>query len=246
MRFRTTPLSGTSSQSRSSVRTCPTRQITSCLAIVARVSVIAWLAAGLALTLGLAHEARGATIFTTLGPGNSFDGVNGWGVQGSSVFGGLVKVASRFSFTGSNYTLTSADVAIYHFDGTNQANIAVYTDSSGLPGVPLSTTASIAAPSVNPGLVTANFGGATQLLANTNYWLVAEPGAASTELQWEFNDQNKVGVAFNQGGGWSNDSVNESPAFRINGTATVPEPSGVALIALIGTATLRRRYSASA
>jgi hypothetical protein len=156
-----------------------------------------------------------------------------------------VKVASRFCFTGSNYMLTSADVAMYHFDGTNQANISLYTDSSGLPGVSLAT-ASIAAPSVNPGLVTANFGGATQLLANTSYWLVAEPGAASTELQWEFNNQNKVGVAFNQGGGWSNDSINESPAFRINGTVAVPEPSGVALVALIGASTLRRRHTASA
>jgi hypothetical protein len=57
--------------------------------------------------------------------------------------------------------------------GANAMTIAPFAEAAGAPGTVLPSTTIYNLPTVNPARVTANFGGAVLLSANTTYWLMA-------------------------------------------------------------------------
>jgi hypothetical protein len=215
-------------------------------------SYIGWLpintlfAATLAAAVGLggyAAPARGATVFSNLGAGDSFSLSTAWSVSGPDAGG--QDVAAPFTVGATAFTLNSAELALGLFDGTNSLNVSLVNDASGSPGsnVLASTTVSgIPSFSVSsPGLVTADLSGASFVLeANTGYWLVAVADG-DTAAGWSWNTTGGTGVVTRtNGGSWDAPSGTTAPAFRIHGTA-VPEPATLALLGFGGLAMPRCR-----
>src|SRR5262249_38304724 len=84
----------------------------------------------------------------------------------------------------------SLNAALGYISGTAQVRLSVFTDAGGVPGTRLGggTTTTIPALGVCCALATANVAGAgIALLANTNYWFVADStsGAPDFESAWQ-------------------------------------------------------------
>ena len=113
-------------------------------------------------------------------------------------------------------------------------NVTIFSDASGLPGVPLSLTAMNLAAPYSPnqgGIVTAAFGAPVLLQAQTPYWLVLTPANTSTIIYWLGGGTIGVSLAGTESatglGGWNNDDGYNFDAiqFAVDGTA----PSALAI-----------------
>jgi hypothetical protein len=196
--------------------------------------------------------ARADTVFSNLGPGSSFNNANGWQVSGPG-FGVDQDVAGTFTVGANSFTLTSAELALVLAGAPNLLNIYLLNDVLGAPGSTVLASTTVSGISTSAfALVTANFGGAFTLAANTSYWLVADADS-TTFAGWSRNTTGDAPVAARiNDGPWTLFSA-DAPAFRINGTPQnginpVPTPTavsaGFALIAIVASAhTLRRRQA---
>lgn len=129
-------------------------------------------------------------------------------VCGSAATGsGCSKVSFAFNFT-SGATLALAklggyqlgiDVGPSSFCGAGAAStmsVSLYTNVGGLPGAPIAgSAATLTATSVWGTYslpVTKTLKKAVQLTTNTEYWMVASPGAGNTCVAWDVQDLDYV------------------------------------------------------
>jgi|GEM_PF-1158099 len=198
-----------------------------------------------AVLLGTASTtvARAATIFDDFGPGNGYNSGSGYNVKGLGWVGG--SSVSYIAFTPSvSVSLTRLDVALSYAGsvGTNSAVITLMSDWFGLPfgtqlgawtvnnlpNLPSCCTVQTVVP-ISP----------TILLAGTQYWIGAGPGAADTVAAWNMNSTGATGkvvtvFANNPGcncSGYIMDLNDPLPAFDVIGNP-VPEPAAGWLAAL--------------
>ena len=179
---------------------------------------------GLVLLLGAA-EAQAASVFSTFGPGDSFNAGSLGSVGGPTA---IVEFSAGASFTPSgNATLVSIDYASSFFSGTNSLIIKLLgSDSGGLPdesNVLESWTSVAGDPTADVRTVTSVLD--PTLVSGTQYWVALFPGASDTFIGWNDNDQGVLGGrAFTQNSGpWTaQPSFAPTPAFRVNGTAAGP------------------------
>jgi hypothetical protein len=210
--------------------------------------------------IGIACSAADAiTIYSTFGEGDTFGG----GVSESADtydFGYIFGSSGAAYFTpGQEYTLDSVTLALGLPWGATNVTISITTDNAGTPstGDPLEVLAT------NPGNITNTPAALTYtsttnptLSAGTKYWVVIDmiPGGPEGQVAWYANDQGVQGdnlVRYynsNEGGWqpWQLSYTGDVAAFRVEGTAAVPEPStvaffGMGLIGLIGAGW--RRYA---
>ena len=201
------------------------------------------------LIAGSALSANGGTIFSNLGPDDSFRTTSGW-VVGNRVtpFGSVtLEVAAAFTPV-SDAIFTGADFAAELLQQFGVLTVALLvTGASGTPDAALETF-TVPGP-VLPSLVSVASSLNPVLNAGTEYWL--DISSASTAAWWLDNDQGVLGpVAENQNGqGFvlltdfgGNPPV--QPAFRIDGDllgssntlaalaapANTPEPSSFLLV----------------
>ncbi|MDG3008498.1 choice-of-anchor R domain-containing protein [Paludisphaera mucosa] len=193
-------------------------------------------------------EAEAATIYSTLGPNDSFNrnassAIYGQGVQGSDHY----SVAERFTVGGSSdFLFTSAELGVYSRSGTASLGVVLMEDLGGLPGETLESLSIEVGPDVRLHTVTSTLN--PLLEAGHSYWLAAVP-TRDFNGGWYGNSEGIIGrqgidyLDFNIG--WLAISAT-SGAFRISGNAAaVPEPSTLAMwataAAMTGSIVLRRR-----
>jgi len=214
-----------------------------------------WSMAVMAAIALYAVPLRAEIIHSNLGPGDSFDPASGWVVATLASIDHVDQaIAMPFTVIGTNYTFTSAELAMWLVGGTSPLEISLTADASGVPGDVIETI-SVNLPVGDPALVTATSTLNPSLTAGSIYWIAA---VASGDLSsvWKFAGPpgtptfGTVGYSYDGGSSWSISSTtpprdpltsNEEAAFRVNGAA-VPEPLSAWLLVsgLVGLMAIKR------
>jgi hypothetical protein len=188
---------------------------------------IVHLAVAFAATVLLAVPAAATTIYSTFGPGNSYDRVSGWGIVGP-VYGASSFAAGFVS--SADYTVTQIDFGLSRITGTDGAVVSLWTDSGGLPSTLLGSWTVTGLPNFgSSSTAVTTISGITgiHLTEGSAYFLVADPLAADTLAIW---NQNSIGAATNilvdYGNGWEMGEA--ATAFDLQGQ--IPEPSTLLLL----------------
>lgn len=198
-----------------------------------------------ALTLAVAGWS--SVIADTFGPGSSFQPP-----PGELVGGGILRgdpppnqgVTQAFEFTPVASTfLSSVELALrYVFvpgraTGPANLDVSIALDNAGMPGGALETvhlTNLFGGVALAPGVVSANSGLNPLLQAGTPYWLVvAPPDLLNTAFDWLISPRTDLLVPAAERLGmsaWTTFNTGQPLAFRVNGTAEVPEPRSAILI----------------
>ena len=190
---------------------------------------------------------------TTLGPGNAYDGTNGYFVDGSTFHNQVI--ANSFTL-GAGATVGDAMLALGNkAGGNNPVNVYIESDSGGEPGSILASLSQVGTIPLwsngsGGGLVTFTCSGAACTLGAGSYWLVAWEPDANTQQVWDFAylDLPLVIFAYNTLGSptgpWITDAPVTDAAFQIDGpNNTTPEPGSLILLGsgLLGLAGVVRR-----
>ncbi|MDG3007902.1 hypothetical protein [Paludisphaera mucosa] len=210
------------------------------------------------LAIAWGWGARADVVYSTFGPGGSFDATSGWtidlGTPGDPT-ASTQDVAAAFTVTGGDFLLTSFDVALYGPPAPAQDvltfRIMSNSGPGGAPGTVLETVAATV-PELG-GVATGVASGSLMLLDGATYFLATDAAASTYRGFWHLSDPPTSGSAafsFDRAATWSVETEAQ-PAFRINGRSTgaVPEPGGLTLggVAALGLIAvhLRRRKAAA-
>ena len=186
------------------------------------------------------------TIFSNLGPGDSFGGVPAGTVSSSSASFG-VRFEQAVAFTpsgvpGTVWTVDSIDIGLSLVAGANDVVLKLLTDATGQPGSVIETiplSGAITGTPGNPSLAQASSVINPTLTAGTTYWLTASTSGSGTQMSWQ-GSPTSGGQAFSRNGApWIVNNVTNQGAFRL--TALVPEPSTLLLLTVSTAALFQRR-----
>jgi hypothetical protein len=196
----------------------------------------------LIIVVALTGQLSANTIFSTLGPGDTYNLGVGWTI---GTINDLWDQGSQFSFTGPNpVSLGSIELAMSLVSGTNELDVWLMNDAGGQPGSIIESFNFIGAMGPfgddNPLLVGDSLLNPL-LTPNTPYWLIASvPDDGDMGAAWNLSLVASGPLAYRHDGGawgvWSN----TMGAFRINDTcgAVIPAPGAILLggigVALVG------------
>jgi hypothetical protein len=199
---------------------------------------------------GLIASARAnSVVFSTLGPGDSFDTTASWAIEAVDL---PFFVAAQFTAQASgNLKTVDLGMSFDQFFGPGMFNVYLYNDAGGTPD------------SANPmflgsdgfsgtfyfsTLVSLPISGTVPVTAGSSYWLSLQPAFENAWSFWNFSSPLLLGTVdySRDGTTWFLAGTSqEMPAFRLTATSTVPESS--ATIILLATSSLAllglRRYA---
>jgi hypothetical protein len=185
------------------------------------------------LMVGLSGQARAGTVFSNLGPGDSYqmnEGVGIYSLTSSQSIGYPFTPAGTFTFL-------EAELALSLLGGPNSVIVQLRTDNAGLPGSILeSFTINGQMPPFgafgSDHLVVANSVLHSKLDAGIQYWITAIPGTTSVDAAWNsvLSGGGQEAGSNDGGASWRVDSTLLVSAFRIDGAAIVPEPASFVLM----------------
>lgn len=168
---------------------------------------------------------QAAIIFDNFGPGDAFS-ATGRILEGSD--GANVNQAAQFTVPGTDFLLTSVSLGITVREtpaiGTGPLDVVVAADNAGSPGATLRTLP-IDVNSTGMQVITVADDGSFTLLADTDYWIIADPGG-SFDGSWNFNTVGDIGLTAGQteGNPWNLRPDDDRYAMRVEGRI-VPEPA---------------------
>lgn len=203
-----------------------------------------------AVTLAGASAAHAVVLFSNFGPGDIYRPNIGETLSfGGPLGGDAFEHAVPFTISGGDFTLDSAEVAVFHFWGPDLVFADIRTDADGVPGGVLETTAAhgVSTPGeIEPPMVLP-FTGDLLLEDGQTYWLALRTDRTDAHLAWALNDIDDFGPrAWRVNEGTWNPAMgipgtdSQRAVYRINATP-IPAPGAVALLLIAGGACGRRR-----
>jgi hypothetical protein len=200
----------------------------------------------------LATPAQAGIIFSSFGPGDSYDPYEGLGIQGANNDFRLPSLSHGFAFTPlSNANLTQIQVAFF---GNNDPAISHLSlelhsaDALGNVGALLESFSGLIAPN-DPDILTVDSLLRPTLSAGSRYYLIAIPGDSRALIGWDFSFPQVNGRIYQDEGGTVTYSDNDAlPAARLIGVSSAPEPSSlvlgsIGLMTVLTWTRLRRAHS---
>jgi|HubBroStandDraft_6_1064221.scaffolds.fasta_scaffold177623_1 hypothetical protein len=168
-------------------------------------------------------------LFSNLGPkGDTYDDTQGYLVEGPTnpVTGDYQWIADPFT-PKKNSTVTEIEIALaYEGDGTNNAEVALYSDVKGLPGKALESwnVKNLPAADTCCKLVKVTSKKGIKIKKGKQYWVLGLTDKASTTAYdgWDFVYNDAVGpIAFigtATNGVWTSYTAGPTQAFAVYGT----------------------------
>ena len=170
-----------------------------------------------AYRLGASLANASTIVYSTFGPGDTYDENSGWTIGGSGVW------VQGLQFTpAENAVVQTIEIAAFRLAGGAAVNVSLMTDASDRPGsvletVPICCFGDVASIGLANSVVW------PLLTGGTKYWLVVSPIAAGDAFGWNRNLDlpGALNVQQSMGGPWSA-GLDWQGAMRIRGDAVTP------------------------
>jgi hypothetical protein len=207
----------------------------------------------------LAGPARADVLYSSLGPGESYQQFSQWAEEGPAAPLGPVRQAEAFTVGGTDTVFDSARLAVSLRTGANKIDVRLYNTVGGQPGTVIETMHFVGqmphfGDFGSGHLLTLQSELHPLLRAGETYWLLPL-ASGDTAAGWNWNNQGRngphAGSSQVEPMSWTL-SKRIQAAFEVNGTPSpAPEPStlalaGVGLVGVVGYAWRRRRKPAVA
>ena len=214
------------------------------------------LLAALATLLTTDRAAQAGFEVGNLGASNTFNTKSGFNLVGPAFFTGQgYGIAVEFTVSPTAaVSFDSAELGLAYRSGTNALSVSLMANTGGIPSGTALETMSLANIAATPSIVTVNSTVHSVLTAGASYWLVANYGAADTNIAWMANSSGQSGhTAYRTDsiagpGSWTADSTDADPSFAVFGSyvGTVDAPPsgvlvGLGFLGMIGGRAVRRR-----
>lgn len=203
-----------------------------------------------AVVLAATGAAHAVVLTSNFGPGDTYRPSIGETLSfGGPLGGDAYEHAVPFTVSGGDFTLDSAEVAVFHFWGPDLVFADIRSDAGGAPGGILESTAAhgVSTPGeIEPPMVLP-FSGTLLLQDGQTYWLALRTDRTDAHLAWALNDIDDFGPrAWRVNEGVWNPAVgvpgtdSQRAVHRINATP-VPAPGAMAAALVAGSFMAARR-----
>jgi hypothetical protein len=171
-------------------------------------------------------------LFSTFGPGDSYDTSTGWTIgfdPHDYEQGGQFTIG-----TATPQYLDRIELATWLVTGTNTLDVWLMNDAAGEPGTTIEAFSFVDAMTSPGGILAADSALHPILSPGTPYWLVASAPSSDTWAAWNLSSPQVAGLSAQRenSGPWDIWSTAPLGAFRISGSPVIPAPSAILLSSL--------------
>lgn len=185
----------------------------------------------------LVNHAQADIIYSTLGPGDSFQiNDSNEGHLGYYPGCGFITMADSFVVSGGDYTLGTVELAAALINGVNELDVRLMTDFNSEPGNVIEAfhfSNMMGTVGISNPLILGTSAVKPLLTNGTRYWLVATVSDSQSHAIWNMSSPAVYGLVASRiyEYSWGTSPYTKQSAFRIS-SAAVPEPASMLLLCL--------------